>query len=414
MRSDTLAPARCPLSAHPHADPFRWAVLGAFLLVAGLSQAVWLNFAPILDQVQTHYVVSEGVAGLLILVFPALYVVLSVPAGWLIDRKGYRASLLLAAVLMVVFSALRIPDAGFGVLLVAQIGLAVAQPFAVNAISKLVLDWFDHEQSALATGIGTMGMFIGMAIGMAATPPMVGAWGIQATMAVWTAISAVIAVATFALIRESGTSAPARPEIGVLEGLRPMLGNRALMLVFFEALIGLGYFNGLTTWLEPIVAPNDLDGEQAGIVGGVLILGGIVGAGVVPTLSDLTKRRKPFVLGSIALALATLWPVVFGHTYAIALVGGALQGFFFLPAFALLLEMCSELAGAELAGSATGILMLAGNAGGVLVILAMVQLKNSLGTWTPAVWFLFAILGVAGVAGLALPETWSRKSGTVA
>lgn len=388
-------------------------VLGAFLLVAGLSQAVWLNFAPILDKVQAHYGVSEGTAGLLILVFPALYVVLSIPAGWVIDRKGYRVSLVLSAVLMAVFSALRIPDAGFGLLLVAQIGLAIAQPFAVNAISKLVLDRFDHEQSALATGLGTMGMFIGMAVGMAATPPMVAAWGIPATMAAWTGIAVITAVAAFALIRESGTDTAARPEIGVFEGLRPMLGNRALLLVFFEAMLGLGYFNGLTTWLEPIVAPNGLDGEQAGLVGGVLILGGIVGAGVVPALSDLTKRRKPFVIGSILFSFLTLWPVVFGHTYTIALVGGALQGFFFLPAFALLLEMCSELAGADLAGSATGILMLAGNAGGVLVILAMVQFKSSLGSWTPAVWFLFALLGIAGLAALALPETWSRKSGTV-
>lgn len=267
----------------------------------------------------------------------------------------------------------------------------------------------------LATGLGTMGMFIGMAVGMAATPPMVNAWGLQATMGAWAAVSVAIAVACLLLVRENpAASGPPPAEIGVLEGLRPLLRNRPLVLLFVVALLGLGYFNGLTTWLELILAPNGLDAVKAGMVGGVLILGGIVGAVVIPALSDHFGRRKPFLLASVAAAFVTLWPLVTGHDYTAVLVASAFQGFFFLPAFALLLEVCGELAGEALAGSATGLLMLAGNGGGVIVIVVKAVLNDRAGSWMPAVWTLFGLLLAALVGGAMLPETYERKGAKAA
>ena len=43
-------------------SPKRWVVLGVFMLVAGLSQALWLNFAPLITTVQAKYGVSENLA----------------------------------------------------------------------------------------------------------------------------------------------------------------------------------------------------------------------------------------------------------------------------------------------------------------------------------------------------------------
>ena len=134
--------------------PRRWAVLAAYTLVVGMSQLLWLNFAPLLTMVQSRYGVSELSASLLVLVFPLLYVVFSLPAGALTDRRGYRFTVGLGALGMTVFAALRIWDDRFVVLLVAQMGIAVAQPYVVNGISKLVADWFSEGEGAIATGLG--------------------------------------------------------------------------------------------------------------------------------------------------------------------------------------------------------------------------------------------------------------------
>src|SRR4051794_37198871 len=91
-----------------------WVVLTAFIGVVAVSQMLWLNFAPLLTYVQQRYGVSELRASLLVLVFPLLYVVLSIPAGWLTDRKGYHVAVGWGAAVTAVFSAVRLDDAHFG------------------------------------------------------------------------------------------------------------------------------------------------------------------------------------------------------------------------------------------------------------------------------------------------------------
>jgi len=384
----------------------RWLVLVVFMLVAGLSQALWLNFAPLIVRVQADYGVDEDTAGLLLLVFPLLYVFLSIPAGVLTDRRGYPFAVSLSAGMMAGAAVLRIVDGGFWLLLAAQSVMAVAQPFAVNGISKLVLDWFPEDEVVTATGLGTMGMFLGMAAGIALTPPMVEAWGMQGAMAAWAAGSVAIAALSLAFIRVNPNATAAPPiEPGILENLRPLLGSKPLVLLFGITALGLGYFNGLTAWIEPILAPNGIDSVHAGYVGGVLIVGGIVGAGLVPMLAEWTGRRKPFIVGSVFAALLTLWPMAHSTDFTTVMATSALQGFFFLPAFALLLDVGSALAGKALAGAATGLLMLAGNGGGVVVMIAMVSLKQGSGDWEGALVLLVVCLVLAGVGAAMLPET---------
>ncbi len=410
MTSDTSTKTSQALSGKT--SPYRWVVLGLFMLVAGLSQALWLNFAPLLTTVETKYGVSEGVASLLLLVFPLVYVLLSVPAGMLTDRKGYKFAIGLGAVLMASFSLLRISDGNFWVLLIAQTGIAIGQPFAVNGISKLVGDWFTPEHSAIATGLGTMGMFLGMATGMAATPPMVESLGYRGAMIAFAAISVAICLAFLLLARNNPDTDPETQHTSAAvpaPSMLSLLKNGKLLLLFVVAFLGLGFFNGLTTWLEPILAPNGFDAVKAGIVGGVLIVGGIFGAVVVPALSDKFQMRKPFLIGSVALSLAVMPAVCTSHSERVVMISSFALGFFFLPAFALLLDMCATVAGEAAAGSATGLLMLFGNGGGVVIIIAMGLVKGDAPTFERAVYLLYAVVGVAIVLALGVTETMVRK-----
>lgn len=386
-------------------SPRRWVVLGAFAAVAGTSQMLWLNFAPILTQVQTRYVVGELGASALVLVFPLLYVLLSLPAGRLVDTRGYRRVVGLGAVTMAVFSAVRIWDTTFWTLLAGQVGIAIAQPFVVNGISKLVADWFGPGESAIATGIGTMGMFLGMAAGLSLTPVLVRGLELHGAMIVFFGVSAAAALAFFLLVPpESATPASAAPVTAGTE-IKSLLADRRLLLLFAMSLLGLGAFNGLTTWLEEILAPQGFVSEQAGLVGGVLIVGGIAGAVVIPLLSDRVRRRKPFLVLCTAVATALVFPLCTIDRFGVVVALAALLGFFFLPAFALLLDMSAQLAGEERAGAATGILMLVGNAGGVLVPIAMQALKGHAPTFRAGVLLLVALLGVAFLLTFRAVET---------
>jgi len=389
--------------------PYRWVVLAVFTLVAGVSQMLWLNFAPLLTQIQQRFGVSELVASTLVLVFPLLYVLLSLPAGAMIDRKGYRFTVGLGAVVMTAFACLRIYDVSFWVLLAGQIGIAVAQPLVVNGVSKLVSDWFSPEQGAIATGLATMGMFIGMAAGMAASPAVMEALGLRGTMVVFAVITAVLGLAFILLCRENTEAGQhQQADDGPSGGFRKLVRDRNLLLLFALSFLGLGFFNGLTTWLEMILAPNGINAVDAGMVGGLLVIGGIFGAVVIPALSDKLRRRKPFVMLCAVAALGLVYPLCTGSDYTLLLVLGGALGFFFLPAYALLLEMSAEQAGPRLAGSATGILMLTGNAGGVIVIIAMQVVKGEAATWHGAVLLLVGLLVLTLLLSALIKETFRQ------
>jgi predicted MFS family arabinose efflux permease len=393
--------------------PRRWAVLAAFTLLAGASQMLWLNFAPILTHIQARYGVSESLASGLIFVFPLLFVLLSLPAGRMVDARGYRLTVGLGAAVMTAGACLRILDQSFWFLFAGQVVIAIAQPLIGVGVSKLVADWFSEEQGAVAVGLSTVGLFLGMAAALAATPALEASMGLRATMIVFAAITLATAVG-FAVLVHPNEQAPAAVHGGGEMGFAAMLRHRGLRVLFALSFLGLGVFNGLTTWLEKILAPRGVDAVHAGWVGASLILGGIVGAVIIPAWSDAVRRRKPFLIGCAAAGLALIYPLCMGSRFGLLVGLGAAMGGLFLPAYALLIEMSAQVAGKASAGAAASLLMLAGNAGGVVVVLAMPSVNGGGATFDRAVLFLVGLLGLTVVLALRAPETFVRTTDAAA
>jgi predicted MFS family arabinose efflux permease len=308
----------------------------------------------------------------------------------------------------------RVLEASFWPLLVGQIGIAVAQPYVVNGVSKLVADWFDDEQRALATGLATMGLFLGMAAGMAVTPALVSGGGLRFAMIVFAALTAASTIAFFVFVHPKGDPASSAADPPTASHFGALLRDPQLRLLVLLSFLGLGVFNGLTTWLEPIVAARGIDSERAGLAGGAILLGGVVGSVVIPASSDALRRRKPFLLVCVGGALATIYPLCATGSFGLLIALGALHGFFFLPALALLLDACAQIAGARAAGAATSLVMLAGNAGGVVVVLAMERVKGAGQDFQPAVVLLVALLAATLVLALRARETLAGRAGASA
>jgi sugar phosphate permease len=375
--------------------PYRWIVLIVFIGVAALSQMLWLNFAPLISFLQEKYGVSEMEVSMLLLAFPLLYVFLSLHSGSLIDRKGYKYAIGFGSIISALFSLVRIYDSSFYALLIGQLGIAIGQPYIINGVSKLVADWFSKEEGALATGLGTCGMLIGMAIGMGLTPVLTENIGFQNAMIVFAAISIVCTLAFILLAKENQRALPNTTTNGSLHDFKILLQNKNLLILYVISFLALGFFNGLTTWLEPMLKPNGINAEQAGMVGAYVILGGILGSIIIPAISDKAKRRKPFLIFSCVFAIAILYPLCTIKSLNTVYLLSALMGFFFLPGYAIVLSMCEEMVGIQKAGSATGILMLAGNLGAVAVIIAMPLANGNSQNWMNSIYLMLALLAVA-------------------
>ena len=416
-----------PSMGKPKVYPFRWIVLFTYMLVAVVSQILWLNFAPITTPIMTSiFKVTESDVGLLSIVWPLLFIPISIPAGILIDKKGFRFGVSIGAFIMALFAVLRIfSGENFTLLLFFQSCAALGQPFVFNAISKLVTLWFPFEERALATGIGIMGQYIGMIIALALTPFLVPSSEIAllTNMLIIYAVISVVSAFLFAVFaKEKPESAPKETleeEVKTsisFKDIGKFFGKRNFIILEALFLIGVGLFTALLTWLEAILVARGLAVTDAGLIGGIIIIGGIAGSVVIPGISDKIARRKPFIVLDLAVAAAMLFLLAESSEFLILAAVGFILGFFLMSALPIGLEMSAEIVGQALAGSASSFLWLFSQAGSVIFILFMDAVKSATEGLYPSNPYYLSVISIfifdiiALMLCLMLKETAKTKS----
>lgn len=360
---------------------YRWIVLVAFMLVILVNQLLWISFAPITSSAASYYGVSDLAIGLLSVSFMVVYLVMSIPASWLIDTQGIRLAVGIGAALTGIFGLVRgLAATGYTWVLISQIGIAIGQPFILNAITKVASAWFPIRERATATGFGSLAMYLGILLGLALTPYLTLASGIAGMLRIYGVLSAIAAVAFFVLIRERPPTPPCpldqEARSLVLDGLKGMLAKRDFQLLMFIFFVGLGLFNAVTTWIENIVGPRGFSTTQAGIIGGLMIVGGIVGAVVIPSLSDYYRKRIPFIIFTLAGAVLGLVGVTYAANYGLLLASAFALGFFLLSAGPIGFQYGAEIAYPAPEGTSNGLLLLMGQISGILFILGMDSFKS--------------------------------------
>ena len=357
---------------------YRWVVLAAFMLVAIANQLLWITFAAVTGVAAQFYGTSDMAIGLLSLVFMIVFIVVSVPASWVIDTYGIRIGVGIGAVLTGVFGLVRgIFAADYTAVLIAQIGIAVGQPFVLNAITKIAGRWFPLRERATAAGLGSLAIYLGILLGLAVTPPLVTHMGIPGTLMVYGIASAVVAGVFLALARERPPTPVGREARAlVLDGVKRLLHHREFLILLLLFFIGLGAFNAVTTWIEDIVRPRGFSIDQAGMAGGLLVLGGVIGAVIIPPLSDRMRRRIPFIILALAGAIPGLVGITFAVRYWELLASAFVLGMFLLSSGPLGFQYAAELTYPVPEGTSNGLLLLAGQVSGIAFIIGMDALKS--------------------------------------
>jgi len=381
----------------------RWLALFAFLGALVLTQVFWYNFAPLISLLVGKYKISELTASWTILAFPLASLVFSGHAGALIDRRGYRFSVLVGLVLMGVSAALRIFDSSFWMLLAGQTGIAISVPYIVTCISKLVADWFDPHEEAFFTGICTIGIFVGMAVSLAASPWLVEVFQFRGSMIVLAAVTVVWTVISAATLRENERILPAAASSQ--PPMMALLRDRNLMVIFATAFIGQGCFNALTTWLEVIWHDRGFSSDAAGVAGGLVIVGGIVGSLLIPPLLDRFDRPRLLLWICLVPSIVLVSPFLFPGSPRQGYIWGAVLGGFWLPSLAITLTVIERTAHKEHSGAASGLFWTIGNAG-VLGLTVFFEVLKEATNWRAAIGVLVGMLALmnALIVLLQVPE----------
>jgi len=389
---------------------YRWVVLVAFMLITAVNQLLWITFAPVTSDAVKFYGVSDLSIGILSMSFMIVYIVVSIPASWVIDTYGIRVAVGIGAVLTAVFGLLRgLTASSYTWVLVSQIGIAVGQPFILNAVTTVAARWFPVRERATASGLGSLAIYLGIFLGLALTPYLVLRDQIGGMLVIYGIASVVAALVFFGLARERPATPPCPPGMEVrslvFEGLKQIFRNRAFLLLMAVFFIGLGAFNAVTTWIEDIVRPRGFSSTQAGIIGGLMIVGGIVGALVLPTLSDRYRRRVPFIIIALVGATLGLAGITYAAGYALLLAASFVFGFFLLSAGPIGFQYGAEITYPTPEGTSNGLLLLMGQISGIIFIFAMDGFKSPLtGSMTLPLVVLIGLVFVCLLLSLRLRE----------
>jgi cyanate permease len=389
----------------------RWVMLTVYMVMVAVNQLLWITFAPITGEATKYYGVSDLRIGILSMCFMIVYIVVSIPASWIIDRFGIRIGVGIGAVFTGVFGLVRgFAGPDYNWLLMAQIGIAVGQPFILNAITKLAARWFPIEERATAAGLGTLAMYLGILLGMILTPYLIIGSGISGMLYIYGIISVITTVSFLILIKERPLTAPCRPDQEerslVYDGFKQTLRTKDFILLMVIFFIGLGVFNAVTTWIEDILRPRGFSATQAGITGGLMIVGGIVGALFIPILSDKYKKRTPFIIIALTGATLGLTGITFATSYWLLLTSGMVLGFFLLSSGPIGFQYGAEITFPASEGTSNGMLLLMGQVSGIAFIFAMDSFKSAAtGSMTRSLVILIGLMVLSILMSFRLKES---------
>ncbi|MBM3165877.1 MAG: major facilitator superfamily domain-containing protein 7 [Chloroflexi bacterium] len=393
---------------------YRWVVLAVYMYLCALTQLYWLNFAAIDTYLEARLNITAMSVGVLTLVFPLVQVLLTIPAGMVIDRKGFKYGVGIGALFTGIFAMLRLVNPGsYTILLVSQIGISMGQPFVLNGVTKLAMTWFPQKEEATAVGLGSLALFIGMMVALGATPILVESFSFGTMLMVYGILGIVGILLFYALVKSKPETAPREvveeEEISNWAGIKTILKMRDFVILGFVALIGIGVFNGLATWLEKIL--NELHGismTDAGTIAAVLILSGMLGCIIIPIVSDKVMKRKPFLLLASSVGALSIVFLMLAKGFALNMVNGVVLGFFLISALPIMLTMSAEITGARFAGISVGYLQLLGNAAAVAIVPLMEVMRGATQHYAWPLAFLAILLGVSFVLATQIKETMRR------
>jgi MFS family permease len=361
-------------------------VLAVFMFINLTIQILWITYAPITGPAAQYYGVSDLQIGFLAMSFMIAFIPLSIPVSWVIDTYGFRLAVSIGAVLMGVFGLLRgFAGANYTLVLWSTIGIAVAQPFLLNAWTTVPAKWFAVEERATAVGIVTLANLLGTGIGMALTPVLIETMPIPTIQLVFGAVAAFSAVLFIVFARETPLTPPCPPGMEVralmLDGLKHALKVKGFWLYLFVVFIGMGLFNGITTWVEGIIRPRGFSPADAGTLGALMLIGGLLGAVLIPPFSDRQHKRKRYMLIGFIFAI----PGLIGLTYATS--GWALflsaftMGFFLVSTFPVGLQYAAEITYPTPEGTSNGLVQLCGQSA-VIFVYIMEAMRAPDGSFT--------------------------------
>ncbi len=158
--------------------------------------------------------------------------------------------------------------------------------------------------------------------------------------------------------------------------------------------------------------PRGFSPADAGTLGALFLAGGIVGAFILPALSDRLHRRQRFLLIGMAGGLPGLIGLTFGTILGVLSLSVFSMGFFVVSTSPIGMQFAAEITFPTPEGTSNGLIQLFGQAS-VAFVYIMAAMRAPDGAFTPSLLLSAALLVVNIVIITRLHDAGAAEGGAV-
>ena len=251
-----------------------------------------------------YYGVGNYEINILSIVFYAIYVPGSPLGAWSVERLGLRRTLMIGCFLNFAGAGLAWMDAlvqepwkRYAFCMAGQVAASIGQPFIFNPISKVANGWFAPLERTTANSIMSLGQPIGAAIILQLAPLFVSDdYSKMPDLNLFLFVLAAVFGICVIWVEDSPKTPPAHSaEVKTLsfwEGSKRLVRNVPFLILFSLFSLYYGTFNVFSTLLSDYVHPWGYSEKQAGLLGMLSIVSGIVATLVIGPLVDKTQSHE--------------------------------------------------------------------------------------------------------------------------
>ncbi|XP_014661555.1 PREDICTED: major facilitator superfamily domain-containing protein 7-a-like [Priapulus caudatus] len=339
---------------------WRWFVLATLTLIAASNGMIWLSMSTVANYAADYYDVSLEAINWLSIVYFITTVILGIPAIYMLEHCGLRASILAAAWLNALGQLVRVLSQyddriKFPLMMGGQTISSFAQPLILFMPAKLAAVWFPDGQRTLATTIGSLGQTLGMLAATTISPPIVSHHShipLLNDIIIGPAVLAVV-MATFGVCSSTPPTAPSggAEEEGhtqsIITGIKQVMVDKMYLLLVFISGAGFAVFCAILTLMTQFLCPQGYSDEFAGWCSALMIIFGFIGSVIVGIIVDKTKlyaeiTKTALALTSITLSIFVVFSLQYNQEIPLAILA-SLVGIAALPVYPLVQEMAVEM-----------------------------------------------------------------------
>ncbi|TRY61137.1 hypothetical protein TCAL_08277 [Tigriopus californicus] len=316
--------------------PLRWVILAMFVLYSTCNAFQWTQLVIITNILEKYYQVSTLAVSWTSIIYMVTYIPLIFPASWFLQKKGLRWSVILGSLGTCLGSWIKVFATGrdqFVILFTGHSIVAISQIFILGIPAQLAATWFPSNQVSSACAIGVFGNQLGVALGFvlpvllvknrAAEEEVVLIGGDLFRMFLGVAVvTSVLLAAILLFFKDAPPTPPSRAQEilwhqreGVRDGaclqveqddykgsIKRLMTNGNYVLLLITYGLNVGVFYAISTLLNSVILIHFKGAEEdAGKIGLVIVIFGMMGSMVCGVILDKTHAYKFFMTGYLPL-----------------------------------------------------------------------------------------------------------------